>query len=347
MKYKDHMGGLQVVIFDIDGCISDDSWRLPYIKDSGSGRFDQYHSMAESDKPLGHGAARLLEHIKYGHFIYFMTARPASVEVITISWIKRHFPQIKTINWALRMRKASEEGVNSVDLKRSMLRSSMHDAQRAYFAYDDRPDVVEMYLQEGIAGARILDAHGCDEFVGQETRISYREADRIEFDGAMPGLRKQAEKFGSVDLSKELQVGGLYPPMLKGSTSTPSGAWSAPSTDKILADVEQAKDDIRAEKTTQTAADILEEAGRTFRERNAVYKDNAEVVGKVMAALFPNGVKLRTAEDHKMYHLFELVIVKLTRFTQSGLTHTDSIHDLAVYAAMCENLAATHKIDFN
>jgi hypothetical protein len=97
----------------------------------------------------------------------------------------------------------------------------------------------------------------------------------------------------------------------------------------------------------KNAADILESAGRTFRERNAVYKDNAEVVGKVMAALFPNGVALKTAADHKMYHLFELVIVKLTRFTQSGMTHEDSIHDLAVYAAMCEVLVKTHNIKFD
>lgn len=344
MNNKERMKGLQVVIFDIDGCISDDSWRLSYIKDSGPGRFDQYHSMAESDKPLGHGAAKLLEHINAGHFIYFMTARPVSVGSLTIAWIKRHFPQINSVNWAVRMRKLSEEGVNSVDLKRNMLHTSMQDAQRAYFAYDDRPDVVGMYLQEGIAGARILDAHGCGEFVGQKTKISYKETDPIEISTLIP---KKDPRDNVVNLEKELEAVGLLPPILSKCEAAPSGAWSAVSTEKILADVEQAKRDIEAKKATRTAADILEEAGRTFRERNAVYKDNAEVVGKVMAALFPNGVKIRTAEDHKMYHLFELVIVKLTRFTQSGLTHTDSIHDLAVYAAMCENLALTHKIDFN
>ena len=38
------------------------------------------------------------------------------------------------------------------------------------------------------------------------------------------------------------------------------------------------------------------------------------------------------------WHLFELMVVKLTRFANSGLTHQDSIHDLAVYAAMVESL---------
>lgn len=96
--------------------------------------------------------------------------------------------------------------------------------------------------------------------------------------------------------------------------------------------------------TGRIAADVLEEAAKTFRERNAVYKDNANVVGKVMLALFPNGVKLETPEDFHMWHLFELLIVKLTRFTNSGLTHQDSILDLTVYAAMLEPLINSHTI---
>lgn len=95
---------------------------------------------------------------------------------------------------------------------------------------------------------------------------------------------------------------------------------------------------------TRNAADVLDSAAATFRERNEMYKDNALVVGKVMTALFPKGVTLETAEDYHMWHLFELLIVKLTRFTNSGLTHQDSILDLTVYAAMLEPLINTHKI---
>ncbi|WLW40884.1 hypothetical protein GNAINCEL_00102 [Serratia phage KKP 3709] len=82
---------------------------------------------------------------------------------------------------------------------------------------------------------------------------------------------------------------------------------------------------LKAEPKPKTAADVLAEMADTFRERNAVYKDNAAKVGEVMAVLFPDGVTLRTAADHKFYHLFELLIVKLTRFTNSGLKHEDSI----------------------
>jgi hypothetical protein len=37
------------------------------------------------------------------------------------------------------------------------------------------------------------------------------------------------------------------------------------------------------------------------------------------------------------WHLFEIIVVKLTRFANSRLEHKDSIHDIAVYSAMIES----------
>lgn len=88
----------------------------------------------------------------------------------------------------------------------------------------------------------------------------------------------------------------------------------------------------------KNAADILADMAETFRERNKVYGDNYKRVGDVMVALFPEGVELKTQEDFNTWHLFELMIVKLTRFANSNLTHVDSIHDCAVYAAMVQSL---------
>lgn len=83
---------------------------------------------------------------------------------------------------------------------------------------------------------------------------------------------------------------------------------------------------------------ILDEMADTFRQRNAVYGDNYRKVGPVMLALHPQGVVLNTIQDHELFHLYSLLIVKLTRFATSGLTHEDSLHDLAVYAAMMESI---------
>lgn len=86
-----------------------------------------------------------------------------------------------------------------------------------------------------------------------------------------------------------------------------------------------------------SADKILEGMAETFRVRNAIYGNNYKMVGPIMQILFPNGVPPELLGSHK-FHLFELKIVKLTRFAVSHLTHQDSIHDDAVYAAMIESL---------
>lgn len=82
----------------------------------------------------------------------------------------------------------------------------------------------------------------------------------------------------------------------------------------------------------------LAEMGKTFSQRNAVYKDNYVIVGRVMSAFFPDGVTLKTPADFEKWHLFELKIIKLTRFVASDLTHKDSILDDGVTSAMMKTL---------
>lgn len=82
---------------------------------------------------------------------------------------------------------------------------------------------------------------------------------------------------------------------------------------------------------------ILDEMADTFRQRNAVYGDNYRMVAKLVKVLFPYGVPSElVTSDH--WHLFEMKLVKLSRFAISGLTHIDSIHDDAVYSAMIESI---------
>ena len=88
------------------------------------------------------------------------------------------------------------------------------------------------------------------------------------------------------------------------------------------------------------ANEILHESAATYEERNKVYGDNYLKVGNVMAALFPDGITLKTPDDHNRFHIFMLGIVKQTRyvtsFTNGG--HRDSVHDNTVYSAMLEEI---------
>lgn len=80
----------------------------------------------------------------------------------------------------------------------------------------------------------------------------------------------------------------------------------------------------------------LKRIANLFEERNAIYGSNYREVGQIMAALFPNGITLKTVDDHNRFHLFMLKIVKLTRYAkiyeEGG--HEDSMEDDIVYSAM-------------
>lgn len=90
---------------------------------------------------------------------------------------------------------------------------------------------------------------------------------------------------------------------------------------------------------TLTADEILQQSAETFRSRRSVYGDNWKRVGGVFAALFPDGIRLITPDDHNSFHILSLMVVKLTRYAVSidrGEFHQDSIHDNTVYSAMLE-----------
>lgn len=90
----------------------------------------------------------------------------------------------------------------------------------------------------------------------------------------------------------------------------------------------------------KTAAELLEEAGNTYLERNSVYGNNYKNVGKAIAAFFPDGVVLKTPEDHERFHIFNLIMVKLSRYCVNWKVggHQDSIHDAMVYCAILEEI---------
>jgi hypothetical protein len=83
------------------------------------------------------------------------------------------------------------------------------------------------------------------------------------------------------------------------------------------------------------AGEVLGAMAATFLERSGTYKDNYKMVPKLCEVLFPEGVPPEILFSPQ-WHLFELKLVKLSRFAISGLKHLDSIHDDAVYSAMIE-----------
>jgi hypothetical protein len=89
---------------------------------------------------------------------------------------------------------------------------------------------------------------------------------------------------------------------------------------------------------TVRANEILRDAAKKYEERNKVYGDNYLRTGEALKALFPDGLKLETAHDQNRFQIFNLIMVKLSRYVVNWNDggHQDSIHDAAVYCAMLE-----------
>src|SRR4051812_17816053 len=85
-------------------------------------------------------------------------------------------------------------------------------------------------------------------------------------------------------------------------------------------------------------AEHLRRAADLNEQRDSLYKDNHERLAAVLAALFPGGVNLQTAQDHARFALIVSQVCKLTRYTVAwdGPINPDHMRDLTVYAAMLE-----------
>lgn len=87
-----------------------------------------------------------------------------------------------------------------------------------------------------------------------------------------------------------------------------------------------------------TVPERLRDLAKINQERGALYGDNYKHTGKVLAGLFPRGLKCETEEEWNRLHFVMHFVNKLTRYCQNheknGTGHTDSLDDLAVYAML-------------
>lgn len=91
--------------------------------------------------------------------------------------------------------------------------------------------------------------------------------------------------------------------------------------------------------TNKPVPQMLAELGKLYEERNKLYGDNYKLYGNIMIALFPNGIRLETVEDHNRFGVFVQIIAKITRYAmQFQATHVDSLDDMTVYAQMLQEL---------
>lgn len=263
------------IVFDLDGCISDDRHRAHLRPEKGCSvpeRYNAYNELCLSDKPMNLKTVNKAQRIvrEDGKELIFVTARPQKHREATERWLWLNFG----IDNPVLLMRPNENTQPSEKLKPWLLSSRGFMSHHIFAAYDDRDDVLEAYRDYGI---RIC------------VKLGYEES-------------------GPVEVRQSIEV-----------------------------------------PVTVEADTLLAEMAKTYAERNAKYKSNYQLVGAVMDVLHgenahaPACELLKTADDFTKWHLYELMIVKLTRFANSGLKHADSIHDLAIYASMVEARVKTEE----
>lgn len=85
---------------------------------------------------------------------------------------------------------------------------------------------------------------------------------------------------------------------------------------------------------------IMMEMIDTCKEREKIYgRAGFKKHGEVLKVFFPDGLNLETAEDFCRFIMVNNCLTKFCRYMENFKNggHLDSIHDLAVYAALLES----------
>jgi len=131
---------VKYILLDLDGCISDDLWRHPFIDKSHpdvNERWRRYHEhliydhFSNRDLVFGHS-----------HKILVVTSRHELYRALTHRWFNQHDIRVEDM-----FMRADGDYRPSPVIKRELLERILCDISREEIAiaYDDRPDIVAMY----------------------------------------------------------------------------------------------------------------------------------------------------------------------------------------------------------
>ena len=150
-----------MIIFDLDGTLSDPSHRENLIDHSaaGSDKWDKFHDACIYDPPID-AMVQLFRTLVMEHHCAIWTARPERVRYATEKWLDKHV--FNGMEWTngddplftpVRMRPANSL-LTSANLKESWLLEELQKG-RVQMAFEDRDSVVKMYRRHGILCAQV------------------------------------------------------------------------------------------------------------------------------------------------------------------------------------------------
>jgi len=142
-----------MVIFDLDNCLADDQWRLPYIDWSQQNvdlRYQNYHSLCGFDRCAGLTDEDRKMLIRHEGYVVF-TSRPSWTRAITVEWLARaRLPAPVEIC----MRQQGDYSPCAELKGRMLVRliGKLGIPAYAWYGFDDQPAVIEAYRALGAEG---------------------------------------------------------------------------------------------------------------------------------------------------------------------------------------------------
>lgn len=140
------------ILVDLDNCLSDDEWRIPYIvwaAENPFARYHNYHLMGAFDK------AKNKEILK-GQDVIIMTARPSHYAASTLEWLRRNHIEHRH----LMMRNDKDHRPSHI-VKQTMLHALLQNKEyevelmKIKMAYDDHLGIIEMYRKNGVPATHL------------------------------------------------------------------------------------------------------------------------------------------------------------------------------------------------
>ena len=135
--------GSEVIIFDLDGVISDAAHRQHFLK--GTERdWDGFFSACTDDPPIISGV-KLINVLNKYHKTIILTARPSSVQSKTVHWLKRH----SVVSDVLIMR-SDDDHRQSSEMKLTALNQIRDAGYDPVLVFDDDPKNIAMFLEQEV-----------------------------------------------------------------------------------------------------------------------------------------------------------------------------------------------------
>ena len=135
--------GEEIVIFDLDGVISDASHRQHFLEKEDKD-WNGFFAACPNDPPIPSGVelTNLLSNIKS---IIILTARPVSVQAQTINWLKKY-----GVAWKALIMKSVEDPTLSSEMKLIALEEIRDANFKPILIFDDDPRNIAMFKEQEI-----------------------------------------------------------------------------------------------------------------------------------------------------------------------------------------------------